>query len=264
MNELEGILINKFPYKDKHIIAHLILRSGVKVSAIFYGGQGGGKRSKGNILQLGYLIRFNYLRSKSTSSMFLVKNYQEKWFHRNISKHVKGLYLLCFFCEVLDKFSMEVPCGEKNLVEDQGNEMGYFRILSNAIFNLEKSFKEGSFNYEKSIITFLTKVSFEFGIFPRTDDCIISGEKLEEGYYFLSDENGGFASLNFSEDRKNEEVKDMSSLRNGIVEIISHEYGKPLSLAGMNLFLCKRFFEYICYQQNININKFKTLKFIFE
>ncbi len=44
--KIEGILIKKIPYKERDIIGTLLLRSGMQVSAIFYGGAGGGKNKK--------------------------------------------------------------------------------------------------------------------------------------------------------------------------------------------------------------------------
>ena len=48
--KIEGLILSKVPYDERHVIANLLLRSGRKVSVVFYGGRGGGKKQKSSIL----------------------------------------------------------------------------------------------------------------------------------------------------------------------------------------------------------------------
>ncbi|WP_034719524.1 hypothetical protein [Bacteriovorax sp. DB6_IX] len=157
MSQVEGILINKIPYQDKHLIGHLLLRNGMKLTVMFFGGQGGGKKSKSSILQIGYLFKVTLSQSrKSSFEMLNAKEYSEKWFHKSLALHPKAFYLLCFFCEFVEKFSPRVSEYD-DLDLDDTLHGGLFRILSNGIFQLERAVAEESFNHEMQTLYFFSK-----------------------------------------------------------------------------------------------------------
>ena len=85
--KIEGILIRKIPYQDRHIIGTLLLRSGRKVSVLFYGGQGGGKKLKSSTLELGHMLRVELGRSKSTSDLYRAKEWSPIWIHEKIANN---------------------------------------------------------------------------------------------------------------------------------------------------------------------------------
>jgi recombinational DNA repair protein (RecF pathway) len=265
MAAVEGILINKFPYKEKNYIGHLLLRNGMKTSVIFYGAQGGGKKHKSSILQLGYLFKVNLsLTKKGSFELLNSKEYQEKWFHKHISDDPKAFYLLCFYCEFIEKFAA-VAHEAGDLEESFDLHQGVFRLLSNAIFNLEKVISEKRYHHELELFTFLTKALVEFGIFPRTEMCAISGEKIDGSMPIaLKADAGAFAlmSMMSMEDQRRADPRHGLVERKALLDISSHKYGEIQNFEGVDLECCRDILEYICYQQHIHLKDFKTLAMI--
>lgn len=266
MSEVEGILINKYPYQDKHLIGHLLLRNGMKLTTMFYGGQGGGKKTKSSILQLGYLFKVTLSQHRKTSfEMLNAKEYKEKWFHKELASHPQAFYLLCFFCEFVEKFSPRVSePGDLDL--DDEVHGGLFRLLSNGIFQLEKSVVEKRYSHETALFTFLSKALVELGIFPRTEVCAISGSPIsDDSQVVLISENGGFAFYSII----SPEIQRLSDgdrgrvTRLGILEVAAKKYGEAQDLSALSRECCKDLLEYICFQQNISIRDFKTASMIF-
>lgn len=68
--KIEGILLSKLPYKDRHLICHMLLRSGKKVGVIFYGGAGGGKKMKSTNLELGHMIKVELKHSNKNKELY--------------------------------------------------------------------------------------------------------------------------------------------------------------------------------------------------
>ncbi|EQC44709.1 DNA repair protein RecO C-terminal domain-containing protein [Bacteriovorax sp. Seq25_V] len=265
MENIEGVLINKFPYQDKHIVGHLLLRNGLKVSVMFYGGQGGGKNQKGSILQLGYMFKITTSKVKQHFEMLSAKEYNEKWCHANLAGNPLSFYMLCFFCEFIDKFSPQA--GSKDDLDlDHEHHGGLFRLLSNAIFFLEKRCKEDKFDQSEALLTFLSKAMVEMGIFPRSEACCVSGEPItgNEEIYLISD-NGGFAFSQFltDEDQRRGDGRVGQALRRNIIKIAHHKYGEVLDLEFASKHMCRILFEYICYQQNAKFTDFKSASLLF-
>ena len=57
---IEGILVRKTPFQDRHLIGDLVLRSGKKQGVLFFGGMGGGKKIKPNNLEIGKLYKITF------------------------------------------------------------------------------------------------------------------------------------------------------------------------------------------------------------
>jgi recombinational DNA repair protein (RecF pathway) len=265
MNQVEGILINKYPYQDKHLIGHLLLRNGMKLTVMFFGGQGGGKKSKSSILQLGYLFKVTLSQARKTSfEMLNAKEYSEKWFHKQLATHPRAFYLLCFYCEFIEKFSPRVSeHGDLDLSDEVHG--GLFRLLSNGIFQLEKAVTAKNYNHELALFTFLAKALVELGIFPRTEACSISGSKITASSdIVLISESGGFAFKSMTspeQQRQNQDGRGRVT-RHGITEVAASKYGDIESIEGLNINCCKDLLEYICFQQNISVRDFKTSSMI--
>lgn len=263
MNQLEGILLTKTPFKDKNIIGHVLLRSGFKVSVMFYGGQGGGKKHKGSILQLGYLLSFNISGQRSESFDILSSNqYQEKWYHNDITNQAKAFYLLCFFNEFLDKFSPTAH--SKHDLEVPGDShVGLFRLLSNAIFRLQSECLEKSYNHYNELGIFLVKSLVELGIFPDTSYCVVSGHRIgESDSIILSADNGGFSFEELSSTRKSQiHASEPMNLAYKMKLISESKY---LDIKGVSFtqIECSELFNFVCYQQHVRQNEFKTFSMI--
>lgn len=236
------------------------------LTVLFFGGQGGGKKTKSSILQIGYLFKVVLSQSKKVSfEMLNAKEYSEKWFHKKLASHPRAFYLLCFYSELISKFSPKVS-EHDDLDLDGEVHGGLFRLLSNGIFQLEKSVVEESYSHYDSLFIFLVKALVELGIFPRTENCSISGSKIEDSSkVILIPSNGGFAfhSMVEAEVQRLTDGETGQIIRKAIVEVAAAKYGEISTIEGLNSDCCKELLEYICFQQNINIRDFKTASMIF-
>lgn len=265
MDSLEGILLNKFPYQDKHLVGHILLRNGHKISGMFYGAQGGGKTNKGSILQLGHLFSVSVSTPKNHFEMLSVKEYSDKWHHRFISQNPKSFYILCFFCELLEKIS-PLATNIDDLTFDHSHSEGFFRLLSNAIFYLDSDLEKNTFKAEKTLFIFLAKALIELGIFPQTRTCAISGVELfDDSPVHLASEKGGFSHIQFlpHEEQKLVDSYQGLKIRVNLVTISKLKYGEIKELDDVNLSMCRNLFTYLCYQLHFNFNDFKTASLVF-
>lgn len=265
MDKVEGILLNKFPYQDKHIIGHLLLRNGMKLSVVFYGAQGGGKSNKGSILQLGHMFSVSFGQMKSNFEILSAKEYSEKWQHRYLSMNPRAFYLLCFFCELIEKVAP--PASQPQDFElDHDINGGLFRVLSNSLFYLDKNCQEDCFNYEESLFVFLVKALVEMGIFPQTKSCCISGTSFEnDDVVVLLSENGGFAHAQFlaPEESRLVDVNLGRSLRRNMLSVSQNKFQASLSLENLSIPMTRQVFNYLSYQLNLKANELKTVGLVF-
>ena len=79
--KVEGIVIQKTPFKERDIICHLLLRTGKTLAVYFYGGRGGGKKAKGSIIETGFMLSVELQRQRKTldSPMHIAKEYSLIW-----------------------------------------------------------------------------------------------------------------------------------------------------------------------------------------
>ena len=72
---IEGILIRKTPFQERHVMGNVLLRNGKSLSVLFYGGQGGGKKSKPSTLELGHLFSITASPGKNYSDIIRAKEW---------------------------------------------------------------------------------------------------------------------------------------------------------------------------------------------
>ena len=96
-NKIEGLVLSKVPYDERHIIANLLLRSGRKVAVVFYGGRGGGKKQKSSIIELGFMLSVELAHAKTNSDIYHAKEWNLVWNHDLIRLDHTAFYLMCFF-----------------------------------------------------------------------------------------------------------------------------------------------------------------------
>ncbi|MBC7539412.1 MAG: recombination protein O N-terminal domain-containing protein, partial [Bacteriovorax sp.] len=141
--KIEGIVLSKIPYDERHIIAHLLLRSGRKVSVVFYGGRGGGVKQKSSVIELGFMLSVELRTSKSTGEIYHAKEWNLVWHHDLVRLDHSAFYVMCFFLEIINKVS---PSENLHEVHEENVEMvGLFTTLSNALVHLEKCLQVKSF-----------------------------------------------------------------------------------------------------------------------
>ena len=168
--KVEGILIRKIPHKERDLIGSLLLRNGKTISGVFYGGMGGGKKNKPSILESGRLFEVGFVHKKKElgdGQLVSFRDYSLKWTPKNIRTNYQAFYLLNFFLEFISKVTFQASLESL----DDGENEEIFRLLSNAIFYLEKSVTDDLFELETQMLLFLTKAFLELGIAPSFRNC---------------------------------------------------------------------------------------------
>ena len=189
---VEGLVLRKYPYGERHLVCHLLLRNGSKVSILFMGGRGGGKKLKPGVLELGYLIKVELRRSRSTASLAVAGEWTPGWVHQNIRFHYRAFEMMCFFLELVGKIAVEEDLHAP--AASGGGHEKTFGTLANGLFYLEEKAATKCLTpaYEASL--FVSKLLMAQGVFPVLRECVFCGVPLgpESAVTFIS-EQGGFA-----------------------------------------------------------------------
>jgi len=134
--KIEGLVLSKIPYDDRHIIANILLRTGRKISVVFYGGRGGGTKQKSSVIELGFMLAVELRPSKTHSDVYHAKEWNLIWHHDQIRLTHNAFYVMCFYLEIINRIA-----AIENLhdVHEENTEMvGLFATLSNALVVIEK------------------------------------------------------------------------------------------------------------------------------
>jgi recombinational DNA repair protein (RecF pathway) len=262
--KIEGILLSKAPFQDRHLMGHLLLRSGKEIPVCFYGGQGGGAKKKSSQLELGYMLKVELNRSKSTSDTYSAKEWLPLWSHKNIRTNHKAFSLLCLYLEVLSKLSQSADLHDEFQDYDD-HSVGLFRVLSNAEVYLEKSLEEGNFDWSWHMAVFLAKLFVETGIFPDISHCVISGLEINKGDpVHLDAQHGGFAKISELgvEDRQYSYGQGGNQIRELLALASKSKYSDMPTMPWDKAFT-HPLFNYFCYQYQFQMTDFKTFKMLF-
>lgn len=264
---LEGILIHKTPFKERDIIGKLLLRSGKVVDLYFYGGRGGGKYSKGSILEVGYMLKVTLAprRSKLETQLYTVKEYGLIWEAEKIRLNYQAFYLLSFYAEVIQKIAIEEDLDhQENIAEHEG----IFKVFSNAVFCLDKSVINNDYNLYQQMFLFLAKMNHELGILPDYEQCLhcqIDLDKVQLARF--EPHEGGFTCHDcllsvdqfVSQDKVLfEELKSSMTLRNSLMIALKIKYTDYVNLGEVTRGQCNSLFNYFCYQFQMQPSHFKT------
>ena len=152
---IEGIVLHKTLYKEKDLIAHLLLRSGDTLTVYFYGGKGGGKKLKGSIVEMGFMLGV-YLQKatrKLESQIQVAKEYELKWHPKYIRENYQAFCLASFYLELIAKISSEAHIDDVHSI----NNEGLFKVLSNALFYLDEAVGKKSFDLHQHLFIFFAK-----------------------------------------------------------------------------------------------------------
>ena len=195
--KIEGLILSKFPYGERNLICHLLLRSGKKVAVVFRGGRGGGKKVKASVLEVGYLLRVELLRRNSLESALAVaKEWRPLWTHGHIRFNYRAFSLACFFLATASKVALEEDLASQDRIRES-HCRGTFAVLANGLFYLEKSLATNQFTPSWSVSLFLAKLLLDQGVFPQLGGCIFCHRPFgprEQMHYIL--EQGGMACEN--------------------------------------------------------------------
>ncbi len=260
--KIEGLVLSKVPYDERHVIAHLLLRSGRKISVVFYGGRGGGKKQKSSVIELGFMLSVELQQAKTNTEIYHAKEWNLVWHHDKIRLHHNAFYLMCFFLEIITKIA---PVENLHDVHHENTEMvGLFTSLSNALVHLERCLIQESFFSHSHAVIFLTKTLLHLGVFPEREHCTLCGEELA-GFndMFLIAEEGGFACPPCMNLRKTFTVQSGRELWELVGHIAHTKYGELGLIKLEYKSLPKMLFHYFCFQFHFEEKDFKTASMIF-
>lgn len=260
--KIEGIVLSKIPYDERHIIAYLLLRSGRKISVVFYGGRGGGKKQKSSIIELGFMLSVELSVSKANTEVYHAKEWQLVWHHDLIRLNHTAFYLMCFFLEVINKIS---PSENLHDVHEENKEMvGLFTSLSNALVHLEKCLKDNAFYPHSHAVIFLTKALLHLGVFPEREHCTLCGEELSRfNDMYLIAEEGGFACPPCLNQRQAYSVQSGRELWELVGHIAHTKYSELGAIKLEYKSLPRMLFHYFCFQFHFEEKDFKTASMVF-
>lgn len=262
--KIEGILLSKLPFKERHLICHLLLRSGKKIGVIFYGGMGGGKKQKSTILELGHMLKIELKETHKQKDLYSAKEWSLLWSHEKIRTNHQAFYLMCFYLELMTKISQEDHLdGDYDVDSCQD---GNFRVLSNALVFLENSLKEGTFQKEAAFSIFIGKLLLEQGIFPHLDNCCLSDERLDErSQVVLLPEEGGFANAGLTPAELSGfyQSDDLGRELWRLLKYVKTKKSSELTQLKLNNnSLMRILFNYLSYQLHMTTENFKSLALV--
>jgi hypothetical protein len=260
---LEGILLHKVPHGDRHIIAQLLLRNGKRCAVMFFGGQGGGKKFKVSGLEYGHLIKAQVASQKQVVEVASCQEWQVAWGHEHVRHHHLGFTFLCFALELIRSLSPEDQLGDQHRESDQSAE-GLFRVLSNALFRLDRLVKEEDFHLQSEWIIFLAKLLIEQGLFPDRELCVLSGEPLKAGQRLsLVSSMGGFARVELLKGQEQQMMGETGSILYPVMaEVAAGNYQQLPSFKNCHQGHARALWDYFCYQTQIEPGRYKTLSML--
>lgn len=267
---VEGIIIQKTPYKERDLICHILLRSGKTLPIYFYGGRGGGKKSKGSFLEIGFMLKLQLREQRKAlqTAIYIAKEYSLVWGSEHIRSNYQALCLLSFYLELTSKLALS-----EDLKSQHGDEFeGLFKVISNAVFFLDHALANSSFKLYNHLFLFLSKITMELGILPDTDHCFFCDKEFEANSMnlFIPAE-GGFSCLECNSNRdeflSDNKVLQVSyqvdrDLRLGLKKALSIKFQNYMDLGPMNFNVVLSQFQHINYQFGFEEKSFKTWKLI--
>jgi len=256
-SKIEGIVISKTPYDERHIIANLLLRSGRKVGVVFYGGRGGGTKQKSSTIELGFMLSVELRNANKSVDVYHAKEWNLIWHHNLIRLNHQAFYKMCFFLEVLSKIAPP-----ENLFEYHAENLemvGLFSTLSNSLVLLEKSLEQKEFYPHSHTVIFFTKLFLHTGIYPERENCTLCGSDLQtfNDMYLLPDE-GGFACPPCMNQRTSFGVQSGRELWELMGHIAHKKYNELSEVKLEYKSLPKMLFHYFCFQNHFEEKDFKS------
>lgn len=258
--KIEGIILNKTEFQERHLICSILLRTGKKVSVLFYGGQGGGKKKKPTQIEIGAMLEVELSVSKRTSEVHRAKEWKTLWRAQLIRNNHKAFIFLCAICEIVGKIIGEEDLHHEELTTEHE---GVFRVASNAIFYLEQSLETDQFSLHKEFTIFLGKLLGEQGVFPQRENCCDCDLELtEKNISSLSLEHGGF-TCSACAPRKGD-FTSINDLWFILGPIGSQKYPELVPLKLENTGVSRHLMDYFLYQFHLEASSFKSLSMVFQ
>jgi recombinational DNA repair protein (RecF pathway) len=250
----EGIVVHRVAYKERDLIVKLLLRNGLVGSFYVYGGQGGGKKHKPSIFELGSMMRIMIKEQRTkidSSDLMISAEHQRIWEPQNLRYDVRAYYLVCLYFELIQKFSMPFQQGTSDYTNT--DHEGVFSVVSNALFYIEDALVEKAFNPHQQLTLFMVKLLFHLGIMPDTDNCSYCQTELmeNESVVFMA-ANGQFACQQCSQGEN--EKGFLLRIKKGY----QTRYQDYETFLGTNFSECDKLIQYFCHQYHLKPVELKT------
>jgi hypothetical protein len=259
------------PYDERHIIGQVLLRNGRKVSVLFYGGRGGGKKQKSSIIELGFMLSIELSRTKENAEIYPAKEWNLIWNHNLIRSNHQAFYLMCFYLEVISKLA---PLENLKDIHFENEEMaGLFNTLSNSLFNLEKNLNskiDSSLDLGAHTLVFIAKLLLHLGVFPEREHCTLCEVDLNQfADMFLLFDEGGFACPNCLDKSLDIDKRNQKKAQSGreLWELLGHishkKYSELIDLKIAHKEISKILFSYFSFQFSLDERQFKSYPMVF-
>jgi DNA repair protein RecO len=256
----EGIVVGKVPFKERDLIVKLLLRNGHLASVYVFGGQGGGKKQRPAVYDLGVMMKVTVkdrrARGAEVSELMHAEESQKVWEPLHVRHDYRAFYLSCLYLELVQKFALTFhPEHEAHSDHD-----GVFTVLSNALYYLDDSVSKQVFLAEQQLGLFLVKLLYHLGIMPETDNCSYCGTDLFEsvGVSFLIDQ-GNFACHSCAPTEHDEK---------GLLYRIKKSYQTHFrdysSVDGANFREVDKILQYFCHHFHLRPMELKSYSVLFK
>ena len=269
---IEGIIINKTPVKARDLVAKLLLRNGKVISVYFYGGQGGGKKQKGSLVEIGHMLKIVLAPRKKhlDTQLAVAQEWSLVWDSDFIRKDVMAFYYMCFIFEVVGKIAINQELSE--LDHDHNEYEGIFNVVSNALFYADKAISQKELIISDHLFIFISKLIHQLGIVPSLSSCIYCNISLDGLPAVFETHQGGMACGDClrQKDQSNVENKLMQmefanseGLRRQMqsaLELPYHQFAK-ITQTEKGMIFC--LFNHLCYQFQFSPQDFKTRSMLF-
>jgi len=259
--KVEGLVISKRPYQERHLLCHLLLRSGKKISVIFLGGRGGGKNQKGSNVELGNMLSLLLVRSSGQVELHKAKEWTVTWSPLFIRDNHEAFYLTCFIFEVVSLISVQDNLHDSNNDFDD-THIGLFRLVSNALFRLNSKIESKSFVVHEERSLFLAKLLIETGLYPQMSECANCGQPLSSHKSVqLSPSHGGFSCQQCIQLETGEREISEQGLQiwNLLKQVANEKYGDIKIQNTLNNEGARALLNYFCFQCQVDLKSIKTL-----
>lgn len=248
------------------MIGHLLLRSGRLATVYFYGARGGSKTKKGSIVELGHMLKIKLVARKAfRSGMFTAKESNIIWDSSHIRLNYDAFNLMCFIFELVSKIGVEED--EQNRDTSDSYFSGLFGLVSNALFYLDKSLKEGDFQWEEHLELFLVKLIGEMGVVPQIYHCGFCRVNLDHHASLFRIEHADFVCLDCigqrgeshqGDNRISEQVKLSKKIRDSLIQYAPLPYRDWKPSMQSSQLTTKELMTYFCHQFDFDPRQFRV------
>lgn len=257
---LEGLVIHKAVYKERDLICKILTRSGTVASVYFYGGRGGGRFSKGTILELGFMLKINLQlnRKKNDPDILIAKDWDLIWNSDTIRNNVKAFYFSHFIFELISKVA------QKHSKDSINNDEGLFKITSNSLFFLDDALKRETYIPTRHIGMFLIKAALELGVIPDLESCLYCFEPLEKFSSILFEpQNGGFCCNQCNNLISKAEGESSKNFLKNTQAILSTSFKSWDTVQDPQRGGCEAIFKFLCTQFEWQPSKFISYSMLY-